>query len=99
MSEQNPSLLILKKIHIIDAEKISDFISSRTKAIIPVHFGGLPCDMDRINQIAKEHNLIVIEDAAHAFGAEYKSKKIGAMDNITCFSFYPTKNITSIEGA
>lgn len=82
----------------IDAEKIQDAITSRTKAIIPVHFAGLPCQIDEIYKIAEENNIIVIEDAAHAVGAEFNSKKIGSNGNPTCFSFYPTKNITSIEG-
>ena len=82
----------------ISAEKIEEHLNPKVKAIIPVHFGGLPCDMDKIYKIAKENDLVIIEDAAHAVGAEYKSKKIGSMGNPTCFSFYPTKNITSIEG-
>ncbi len=82
----------------IDANKIEDSITSKTKALIPVHFAGLPCDLSKIYKIAEEYNLIVIEDAAHAIGAEYGSRKIGAYGNPTCFSFYPTKNITSIEG-
>lgn len=82
----------------IDAEKIEAEITSKTKAIMPVHFGGLPCDMEPIYKIAKKRNLIVIEDAAHAIGSEYHSKKIGSSGNPTCFSFYPTKNITAIEG-
>jgi dTDP-4-amino-4,6-dideoxygalactose transaminase len=82
----------------IDANKISEAITPKTKAIIPVHFGGLPCDMEMINKIANEHNLIVIEDAAHAIGAEYRSQKIGSGENQTCFSFYATKNLTAGEG-
>lgn len=82
----------------IDAEKIKEAINSKTKAIIPVHIGGLPCEMEKIYKLAKEHNLIVIEDAAHALGAKYKSKKIGSFGNPTCFSLSPTKNITAIEG-
>ena len=82
----------------IDAEKIRDALNPKTKAIMPVHFGGLPCDMDEIYEIANENNLIVIEDAAHAIGAEYKSQKIGSLGAPTCFSFYPTKNITAGEG-
>ncbi len=82
----------------IDAEKIVESITPKTKAVMPVHFGGLPCDMDAINKIAYENELIVIEDAAHAIGAEFKSQKIGSQGNPTCFSFYPTKNITAGEG-
>jgi dTDP-4-amino-4,6-dideoxygalactose transaminase len=82
----------------IDPDKISEAITSKTKAIIPVHYGGQPCDMDLILKIAKENNVAVIEDAAHAVGSEFKGKKIGSISDITCFSFYPTKNITTIEG-
>ena len=82
----------------IDVSKILDSITSKTKAIIPVHFGGLPCDLDPLYKISKENNLLIIEDAAHAVGAEYKKRKIGAIGNPTCFSFYPTKNIVAIEG-
>jgi dTDP-4-amino-4,6-dideoxygalactose transaminase len=82
----------------IDPKEIRKKISPKTKAIIPVHLFGLPCKMDEINEIAKENNLKVIEDAAHALGSEFKGKKIGSLGNCTCFSFYPTKNITTIEG-
>ena len=82
----------------IDADKIVDAITPKTKAIIPVHFAGLPCEMDKINEIAREHNLLVIEDAAHAIGAEYKSQKIGSGENTVCFSFYATKNLAAGEG-
>lgn len=82
----------------IDPEKIEEKITSKTKAIIPVHMAGQPCDMDRIHKIAKKHKLFVIEDAAHAIGAEYKGRKIGTLSDITCFSFYPIKNMTTIEG-
>ena len=89
---------IKKDSYNIDANKIQQAITSKTKAIIPVHFAGLPCDMDVINKIAKENNLKVIEDAAHAIGAEYKSKKIGNSENLTCFSFYVTKNVCAGDG-
>jgi dTDP-4-amino-4,6-dideoxygalactose transaminase len=82
----------------IDPAKIEEKITNKTKAIMPVHFAGLSCNMDKINEIAKKHNLVVIEDAAHAIGAEYKNKKIGTGENIACFSFYVTKNITTAEG-
>ena len=68
------------------------------KAIIPVHVGGCPCDMDAIMSIAKKYNLKVIEDAAHALPAYYKGRKIGAISDITVFSFYATKTITTGEG-
>lgn len=73
-------------------------ITPKTKAIMPVHFGGLPCNMREIKRIAKKHDLAIIEDAAHAVGAVYNRKKIGDCNNLTCFSFYPNKNITSAEG-
>lgn len=82
----------------IDENKIEQAITKKTKAIISVHFAGRPCNMDAIMAIAKKHNLIVIEDAAHALGAEYKGKKIGAIGDATCFSFYVTKNIVTAEG-
>ncbi len=82
----------------IDAGKIEEAITERTKAIIPVHYAGQPCDMKEINDIAKRSNLKVIEDAAHAIGAEYGGKPIGHSDNTVCFSFYATKNITTGEG-
>ncbi|MCS6297401.1 MAG: DegT/DnrJ/EryC1/StrS family aminotransferase [Nitrospira sp.] len=73
-------------------------ITPRTKAIIPVHFAGQPCDMTSILEVARRHNLRVIEDAAHAFPASYKGKVIGSISDCTCFSFYATKNITTGEG-
>ena len=82
-------------------EKIEKLINSSTKAIIPVHFAGMPCDMDAIEIIAKKHGLAIIEDAAHALGATYKGKKIGANKGAaraSVFSFHPTKNITTGEG-
>jgi perosamine synthetase len=82
----------------IDPVSIRDKITEKTKAIIPVHWGGYPCDLDEINLIAKEFNLIVIEDAAHALGATYKSKPIGSISNFTCFSFQAIKHITSGDG-
>ena len=82
-------------------ENIEKAITSKTKAIIPVHFAGLPCKMDEIEDIAKKYNLAIIEDAAHALGASYKGRKIGAnrgARHLTVFSFHPTKNITTGEG-
>ena len=73
-------------------------ITSRTKAIIPVHYTGQPCDMDAILEIAHKHNLLVIEDGAHALGASYKGKKIGSIADMTCFSFHPVKPVTTGEG-
>jgi dTDP-4-amino-4,6-dideoxygalactose transaminase len=82
----------------IDATKIREKISSRTRAIIPVHFAGQSCDMDAIFALAKEFSLTVIEDAAHAAGTEYKGRRIGSLDSISIFSFHPNKNITTGEG-
>jgi len=77
----------------IDPSKIESKITPKTKAILPVHIFGWPCDMEQINQIAKKHKLHVIEDAAQAIGATYNGKKIGASDNLVTFSFHPTKNL------
>lgn len=82
----------------ISPESVRSKITDRTKALIPVHYAGQPCDMDALHSIAKEHQLVVIEDAAHALGAEYKGKKIGALSDMTCFSFHPVKHITTCEG-
>lgn len=82
----------------IDPEKIEEAITDKTKAIMPVHLYGQPADMDPINKIAKDHDLKVIEDAAQAHGAIYKDKKVGNLGDMACFSFYPTKNITTSEG-
>lgn len=82
----------------IDPADIERKITKKTKAIIPVHFTGQPCEMDQIYQIAKKHQLIVIEDGAHALGAEYQDKKIGSFSAMTTFSFHPVKPITTGEG-
>jgi dTDP-4-amino-4,6-dideoxygalactose transaminase len=82
----------------IDPDRIERAISAKTKAIIPVHFGGQPCDMDAILEIARRHNLYIIEDAAHALPAKYRGKAVGTIGDITCFSFYATKTITTGEG-
>ena len=79
-------------------ELIDKAITSKTKAIMPVHIAGQPCDMDRIMEIARTHKLHVVEDAAHAFPARYRDKMVGTMGDITCFSFYATKTITTGEG-
>lgn len=77
---------------------LEDVITQRTKAILPIHIAGLPADMDAINEIARRHNVPVIEDAAHAFPASYKGRMVGALSEFTCFSFYATKTITTGEG-
>ena len=76
-----------------DPKKIEAAITEKTKAIMPVHIFGTPADMDEINEIAKKHNLYVIEDACQAIGAEYKGIKVGGIGDIACFSFFPTKNL------
>jgi len=82
----------------IDPALIEAAITPRTKAIIPVHFAGYPCDMDRIMAIAGKHRLVVIEDAAHAIGTDYRGRRIGSIGDMTIFSFHPIKNITTGEG-
>lgn len=82
----------------ISPEELEKKITSRTKAIIPVHYTGQPCDMDAILEIAHKHNLLVVEDGAHALGAVYKGKKIGSIADMTCFSFHPVKPVTTGEG-
>ncbi|NQE05711.1 Aspartate aminotransferase [ANME-1 cluster archaeon GoMg1] len=82
----------------IDPEKIEEKTTPKTKAIIPVHLYGHPCDMDPILDIANDHDLYVIEDAAEAHGAEYKGRKVGSFGDISCFSFYGNKIITTGEG-
>ena len=82
----------------LNVEKIEEKINKKTKAIIIVHFLGNPVDMDVIQKIARKHNLILIEDAAEAHGAEYKGKKIGSFGHFGCFSLYANKVITSGEG-
>jgi dTDP-4-amino-4,6-dideoxygalactose transaminase len=82
----------------IDPARIEEAITPRTRAIIPVHLAGRPCNMDAIMDIAKRHDLLVIEDAAHCIEGWYKGKKIGNIGDMTCFSFYVTKNIVTGEG-
>jgi dTDP-4-amino-4,6-dideoxygalactose transaminase len=82
----------------VDPEQIERAITPRTKAIIPVHFAGCPCDMDPILDIARTHGLKVIEDAAHALPSRYMGKMVGTLGDITCFSFYATKTLTTGEG-
>lgn len=82
----------------IDPVAIERAITPRTKAIIPVHFAGQPCDSERISSLARTHGLKVIEDAAHALPARDHSRMIGSIGDITCFSFYATKTITTGEG-
>jgi len=81
-----------------DARDAAQRITKKTKAIVPVHYRGIPCDMDAIHALAQEYNLHVVEDAAHAFGSSYKKKKIGSFGEVSCFSFDPIKNISCGEG-
>lgn len=100
-SAETPSLLgatpvfvdINPDTYCIDVDKIEEKITDKTKAIIPVHIFGHMCDMDRIMDIAKKHNLLVVEDACQAIGAMYNGKRAGSFGNAACFSFYPTKNL------
>ncbi len=82
----------------ISPEAIKPLITQNTKAIIPVDFTGQPAELDQIMSLAKEHGLLVIEDAAHALGATYKGRKIGSISDMTMFSFHPVKHITTGEG-
>jgi len=84
----------------INPQEIRNKITKNTKIIIPIHYSGLPCDLEEIQKIALEHNLIIIEDACHALGAEYKNSKIGSCkySDMTVFSFHPVKHITTGEG-
>lgn len=82
----------------IDVNKIEEKITSKTKAIMPVHIFGKVCEMDKIHELAKKYNLYVIEDAAEAHGAEYKGKKAGNLSDVSAFSFFANKNITTGEG-
>jgi dTDP-4-amino-4,6-dideoxygalactose transaminase len=83
---------------LIDFDAAEAAITPRTRAILPVHLAGRPLDMDRLNDIRDRHGLLVIEDAAHAIGAEWHGTRVGAFGNVTAFSFYVTKNISTIEG-
>lgn len=89
---------VMKENFLIDPAKIEKKITSKTKAIIPVHYGGESCNMDAIMDIAGRNNLFVIEDAAHALPAFYKGRMVGTIGDITCFSFYVTKTLTTGEG-
>ncbi len=79
----------------IDADKLESLITERTKVIVPVHYAGIACDMDKIMEIAHRHNILVVEDAAQAVDSYYKGKALGSIGDLGCFSFHETKNITS----
>jgi dTDP-4-amino-4,6-dideoxygalactose transaminase len=83
---------------LMDLDAAEAAITDRTRAILPVHLLGRPVDMERLNRLRDAHGLLVVEDAAHAIGAEWRGKKIGCFGNLTAYSFYVTKNITTIEG-
>ncbi|MDQ2895875.1 MAG: DegT/DnrJ/EryC1/StrS aminotransferase family protein, partial [Actinomycetota bacterium] len=83
---------------LIDLEAAEAAITPRTRAIMPVHLAGRPVDLDRLARLADRHDLQIVEDAAHAIGAEWGGRRIGAHGNVTAFSFYVTKNISTIEG-
>ncbi len=89
---------VIRDSFLIDPLEIEKKITQKTRAIISVHYGGESCDMDAIIAIARKHKLIVIEDAAHALPTLYKGKMIGTVSDITCFSFYATKTLTTGEG-
>jgi dTDP-4-amino-4,6-dideoxygalactose transaminase len=82
----------------LDLEQVEAAITPRTRAIMPVHFSGLPVNMDRLYDIAQRHRLRVIEDAAHAIGSAWQGRRIGSFGDLVCFSFHPNKNMTTIEG-
>ena len=82
----------------IDTSKIEQAVTSRTKAILPVHIAGVPCDMDALQEICNTHNLTLIDDAAHAIPTEYKGQYIGNLGDLSAFSFYANKNLTTGEG-
>ena len=87
-----------EKSYNIDPKSVEKKITDKTKAIIPVHYTGQPCEMDEIKKIADRYGLTIIEDGAHAFGATYKDKKVGSIGDMTTFSFHPVKHITTGEG-
>jgi len=82
----------------IDPSAVVKAISRRTRAVMPVHFGGLACELEELQAIAEDHGLAIVEDAAHAVGTRYRGKMIGGLGNLTCFSFYANKNLTTAEG-
>ena len=87
-----------EKTYTLDPKSVEEVISDKTKAIIPVHLAGISADLDALQEIATENQLYLIEDAAQSIGTKYKSKMVGALGDIGCFSFYPSKNITTGEG-
>jgi dTDP-4-amino-4,6-dideoxygalactose transaminase len=82
----------------IDPTDVARKLTSKTKALIPVHFAGHPCDLDPLLELARVHRLAVIEDAAHALGAEYRGRRVGGLTDLTTWSFHPVKHVTTGEG-
>ena len=82
----------------IDPEKVLKKISKKTKVVLPVHFAGIPANLKKLKKISKDNNLILIDDAAHACGASYEGKKIGSINEFSCFSFHPVKNLAMPTG-
>ncbi len=82
----------------MDPGDVAPRVTKRTRAILPVHYGGEPCEMDELLAVAKQHGLWIVEDAAHAFGSSYQRRMVGTLGHVTCFSFDPIKNITCGEG-
>ena len=82
----------------VDTTKIESLVTEKTKAILPVHFGGMPCNIEELSRICDKHDLILVEDAAHAAGSEYLNQKIGSHGDAICFSFHPVKNLAMPTG-
>lgn len=82
----------------MDIQDVKKRVTARTRVIMPVHYGGLACEMDELLELARGRNIRIVEDAAHAFGSSYKGRKVGTLGDLTCFSFDPIKNITCGEG-
>ncbi len=89
---------IERETRLMDVSALEEKITPVTRAIMPMHYGGQPCDMEEIIEIAEAHNLVVIEDAAHSLPSLYRGDMVGAIGNLTCFSFYATKTLTTGEG-
>lgn len=87
-----------KETFLIDSEDVLEKITDRTKAIVPVHLFGNAADMEALNEIAEDHRLVIINDSAQAHGTEYQERDIGSYDTLNCYSFYPTKSMTTGEG-
>ncbi len=89
---------VLPETLAFDPEDARSRVTSRTRALLPIHFAGQACRMSDVLALAEEHDLSVVEDAAHAFGSSYRGRPVGSLGDITCFSFDPIKNITCIDG-